>query len=125
MNRFQQLALRTVLAASAFAGFAGAAAAHEGRHDDRRRPGVHHQVDRQVDHRQDRQMHRIRHGASTGRLTPHETRQLVQQQARIRQAEAQAWADGRVTRRERERLDALQDQAQRHISRQLRDRQMS
>ena len=118
MNRLKQFAVSTTVALAAFAGLAGNALAQDHRYDTR----GDHRGDR-VDERQHRQMRAIRHGAETGRLTPRETHRLMRQQEHIRHAEAQARADGHVSYRERERLDAMQDHARRSIERQTYDRQ--
>lgn len=118
MNRLKQFAVSTTVALAAFAGLAGNALAQDHRYETR----GDHRGDR-IDERQQRQAQAIRHAAATGRLTPHETRRLMRQQEQIRHAEAQARADGRVSYRERERLDAMQDHARRSIERETHDRQ--
>lgn len=122
MNRLKQFAVSTTVALAAFAGLAGNALAQDHRYETRYEARGDHRGDR-IDERQHRQAQAIHHAAATGRLTPHETRRLMRQQEQIRHAEAQARADGRVSYRERERLDAMQDHARRSIERQAHDRQ--
>jgi hypothetical protein len=73
----------------------------------------------EIDARQARQEERIERGLARGDLTRRETRVLLQGQREIARAEAQAKADGRVSRREMRHLIALLDQADAQI-RQLR-----
>lgn len=76
-----------------------------------------------VDQRQENQARRIEKGTATGQLTPKEADKLQAQQGRIEKAEAQAKSDGKVTARERKRLDKKQDNASRKIKRERKDRQ--
>lgn len=76
-----------------------------------------------IDKRQDRQAQRIEQGASSGALTPHETRRLGREQAGIVRAEARAEADGKLTRHEAGSLERRQDRASRDIYSQKHDRQ--
>ena len=71
----------------------------------------------QIDQRQDRQERRIEQGVRSGELTPRETARLARGQARIRQMERQALADGRISRRERREIDHAQDQQNQLIAR--------
>ena len=61
------------------------------------------------------QKQRIRHGISTGKLTRSEARFLRHEQHRIRRLKKMAWTDGRLTRKERRRIEMLQNQASWHI----------
>lgn len=77
-----------------------------------------------INQRQDRQQVRIDRGISNGSLTARETARLERQQSRIASAEARDRADGgRLTWRERYRLEQRQDAASRNIYRQKHDRQ--
>lgn len=76
-----------------------------------------------VDRREHRQQVRIRHGVRSGSLTRHEALRLERQQARTRAIEAKAKSDGKVTARERARLQHRENRTSRHIYRQRHDRQ--
>ncbi len=76
-----------------------------------------------VNRREHRQVHRIRHGIRDGELTRREAARLGAEQARIRGYERYARSDGRVTFRERRRLDHMLDRSNRNIYRQTHDRQ--
>ncbi len=76
-----------------------------------------------VDQRQDRQEKRIEAGVQSGQLTPKETRALERQQTRVRMAEHNAKADGKVTRAERRHLQHMQNRASRHIHRKKHNHQ--
>jgi hypothetical protein len=76
-----------------------------------------------VDARQAQQEKRIEQGQASGQLTKNEARRLKREQRHIAKAERHAKADGVVTPAERKRLDAMQDQASRDISRQKHDAQ--
>ena len=71
----------------------------------------------QIDQRQDRQERRIEQGVRSGELTPREVARLERGQARIRQMERQALADGRINRRERAAIDREQDKQNQLIAR--------
>ena len=60
---------------------------------------------------------RIRHGIKTGQLTRGEARFLKQEQRRIHRIKRIYWSDGRLTYKERRRLEKLQNKASRHIYR--------
>ena len=78
----------------------------------------------QVNYRQWNQDHRIQQGARSGELTRREYYRLQAQQARIDRAEDRMrWSGGRLTNRERARLDRRQDRASARIYRQKHDRQ--
>ncbi len=70
-----------------------------------------------IRHRQYRQQKRIHQGVHSGQLTWRETRSLEREQRHIRQSRRRAWSDGRLTPRERARLEIQQDAASRHIYR--------
>ena len=63
------------------------------------------------------QKHRIRHGILTGQLTRAEARFLKQEQRRIHRIKRIYGSDGRLTHKERRRLDKLQNKASSHIYR--------
>lgn len=77
----------------------------------------------QIDARQYRQMQRIEAGKRTGRLTRAEFRVLRQEQRTIRQMERHVRADGRIGRREFQRVDRALDIANRNIRAEQHDRQ--
>lgn len=81
------------------------------------------QAERQneIDSRQDRQQHRIQRGVRSGEITPAEYQRLQAEQARIRQLEANAKRDGRVSRYEAEQIRRAQDEASRHIRHEKHD----
>ena len=66
---------------------------------------------REIDVRQARQEERIEHGFSRGDFNRREARTLRQGQRETARAEAEAKADGHITRYEMRRLTALLDQA--------------
>lgn len=70
-----------------------------------------------VAHRHAAQHHRIREGVRNGRLTPGEARRLRHGERRIHRTERRMKADGSVSRRDRVRLDRLQDRESRRIYR--------
>ena len=70
-----------------------------------------------IKNRQVRQQDRIYQGVRSGELSRYETRRLERQQVRIQKAKAGAWQDGTMTRRERVKLEAMQDIAGRSIYR--------
>ncbi len=76
-----------------------------------------------VDQREANQQARIAQGAASGQLTPKETNRLEKEQAMVNKAEANAKADGTVTRHERRRLHRLQDSASKDIHHQKHDTQ--
>jgi hypothetical protein len=76
-----------------------------------------------IKRRERHQQQRIRQGIRSQELTRREAARLGAGQARIRVAERYAKADGRVTRRERHRLDNMLDRASRNIYRQKHDSQ--
>ena len=74
-----------------------------------------------VDQREANQQARIAQGAASGQLTPKETNRLEKEQAVVNKAEANAKADGTVTKHERRRLHRLQEGASRDIHHQKHD----
>jgi hypothetical protein len=76
-----------------------------------------------VDKREAKQQARIDQGVASGQLNQKEAARLENGQARVNQAEANAKADGKVTRREKYKLDHMQDKQSRHIKRQKHDQQ--
>ena len=76
-----------------------------------------------IDARQARQEQRIQQGVRTGEVTRGEYYRLEREQARIRQMERQAKADGYVSASERARIRGAQEDASRHIYQQKHDGQ--
>lgn len=70
-----------------------------------------------VDQREANQQARIAQGAASGALTARETQRLEREQAVINKAEAQAKADGTVSKPERRKLHRMQDRASHDIHR--------
>ena len=69
-------------------------------------------------HRRDiRQEARIRQGVRRGDLTPREARRLRARERHIHRAERRAWADGRMTPRERRHIDRMHNRQNRRIHR--------
>ncbi len=68
-----------------------------------------------VDRREVRQHARIHQGVKSGELTRHEARSLRAGQRHVNRMERRAKADGRVTARERARLNHAQNRQSRHI----------
>jgi hypothetical protein len=77
------------------------------------------------DYREAAQQERIHRGMASGALTPQEARKLGKEQRHIDAAQQRMWSDGRLTPRERARLDKMQDKADRHIYREIHDRQVA
>lgn len=65
--------------------------------------------------REYRQETRIQQGLQSGEITPGEYHALQHEQAAIEGFRQQAWADGKVTPGEAQRLNPIQNQASRHI----------
>ncbi len=78
-----------------------------------------------VDQREANQERRIEQGVRSGELTPREAARLERGQRKVERLEAQAKADGVVTRRERQALHHVQDNQGRRIFRQKHDAQTS
>ncbi len=76
-----------------------------------------------LDQRQARQAARIERGETTGALTQREATRLERGQDRVDALEADAKADGVVTRAERVHLDNAADRQSARIYRQKHDRQ--
>ena len=68
-----------------------------------------------VDHRQAMQRARIRDGIRSGQLAPREAMRLRAGQRHVARVERRFEADGRMTLRERARLERLQDRQNRAI----------
>jgi hypothetical protein len=78
---------------------------------------------KRVDQRQANQEQRIEQGEKSGALTPREVRGLERGQNRVQRIEGRAAADGKVTAKERRRLERAQDAQSRRIYREKHDRQ--
>jgi hypothetical protein len=76
-----------------------------------------------VDQRQVNQEARIQQGVKSGNLTEREATRLEKGQDRIERMEDKARADGKVTAKERRRLEHAQNVESRHIAREKHDRQ--
>lgn len=76
-----------------------------------------------VNNRQNRQQKRINRGVKTGTLTNKEAAKLEAGQARTEALEAKAKSDGKVTVKERARLQHRQNKTSRRIYRQKHDNQ--
>ena len=76
---------------------------------------------RGIDAREASQERRIQQGVRSGELTRGEYYRLEAEQARIRQMERQAKADGYVSPAERARINAAQNAASRHIYQEKHD----
>lgn len=76
-----------------------------------------------VDQREVNQDKRIQQGVASGQLNAKETYRLEKEQAVINQAEANAKADGKVTKQERRKLHHMQDRASKDIHNQKHDAQ--
>jgi uncharacterized membrane protein YebE (DUF533 family) len=74
-----------------------------------------------IDRRQFNQDRRIDQGVRSGALSREEARRLEVEQARIRDMERRAKADGHVDRYERFRINQAQNAASRHIYREKHD----
>ena len=66
---------------------------------------------------------RIRSGVKDGSLTKGEAGRLIREQKRIDHAAIKAGADGKVTLKEKARLEHMQDKASHHIARERHDKQ--
>jgi uncharacterized membrane protein YebE (DUF533 family) len=76
---------------------------------------------REIDRRQFRQEQRIQEGVRQGDLTRREYLQLEAEQARIRELERRARADGRIDPYEAARIRRAQNEASRHIYQERHD----
>jgi hypothetical protein len=70
-----------------------------------------------VDAREKNQKARIKQGVKSGELTRRETRRLATEQLKIRRDEAKVKSDGKVTPRERAKLQRELNRSSRDISR--------
>jgi hypothetical protein len=61
------------------------------------------------------QQKRIWQGVKSGQLTRYEVRYLLYEQQKIHRLKKSFWRDGRLSRRERKRLNFSLDKADRHI----------
>jgi uncharacterized membrane protein YebE (DUF533 family) len=77
----------------------------------------------EIDRRQYNQEQRIRDGVRSGEITRRESYQLETEQARIRELERRAKADGRVDRNERAQIRNAQNAASQHIAQESHDGQ--
>ncbi len=75
----------------------------------------------EIDRRQSMQERRIQDGVRSGEINRREYRALEIEQARIRQLEARAKADGRVDYREAAEIRRAQNEASRHIRQESTD----
>lgn len=80
---------------------------------------------RDIDARRANQEHRINDGVRSGQLTRGEYQNLEAEQARVRQLERQAKADGYVSPRERAQIREAQNQASSHIYQEKHDSERS
>jgi CRISPR/Cas system CSM-associated protein Csm2 small subunit len=76
-----------------------------------------------IDQRQANQQKRIDEGVRSGALTNREAARLQRGQERVARMENRAIADGKVTAKERRRIEHVQDQQSRKIYREKHDRQ--
>jgi hypothetical protein len=76
-----------------------------------------------IDKRQDMQEERIERGVESGQLTKKEARRLERGQAKVDRLEDKASHDGRLTQRERDRIDTAQDRQSERIHNQRKDEQ--
>jgi hypothetical protein len=76
-----------------------------------------------VNYREHHQKARIHHGISSGQVTHYEAQRLSAEQRYIRNSEQCAKADGRFTRKERIRIERMENHASRDIYRQKHDTQ--
>jgi CRISPR/Cas system-associated endoribonuclease Cas2 len=80
---------------------------------------------RDIDATQAREAREIEQGRFNGNLTRSEYRALLAEQARIRDLERAALADGRISKREYREIHAAQNNAVRHIQAESNDGQVS
>ena len=78
---------------------------------------------RRVDKRQANQAARIEQGQKSGALNEKEAARLQKGQARVQKMEDKAAADGKVTAKERARIERAQDKQSRRIQREKHDKQ--
>ncbi len=78
-----------------------------------------------IDQRQANQERRIYQGVQSGQLNQKEAARLEKGQARVQKMEDKAVADGKVTARERRKIERTQDKQSRKIARERHDRQVA
>ena len=76
-----------------------------------------------IDQREANQERRIEQGVKSGSLTRKEARRLENDQAHVQKMETRAEADGKVSARERARIERAQDRESRRIYREKHDKQ--
>ena len=76
-----------------------------------------------IDQRQENQERRIEQGVQSGQLNQREAARLEKGQARVQTMENRAAADGKVTAKERARIERAQDKQSRRIYREKHDKQ--
>ena len=76
-----------------------------------------------IDQRQANQAQRIEQGKQSGALNEKEAARLEKGQARVQRMEDKAVADGKVTAKERRRIEHAQNQQSRKIYREKHDKQ--
>ena len=76
-----------------------------------------------IDQRQENQQQRIGQGVKSGQLNQKEAARLEKGQARVQKMEDKATADGKVTAKERRRIEAAQDKQSRRIAHEKHDKQ--
>lgn len=76
-----------------------------------------------IDKRQANQEARIEQGVKSGELNQKEAARLEKGQARVQSMEDKAKADGKVTAKERKRINKAEDKQSRRIHRQKHDKQ--
>jgi hypothetical protein len=79
--------------------------------------------DPSIQQRMQNQEQRIQQGVNSGALTPKEAGKLEAREAKIRQDEAKMKSDGKLTAKERQRLNKELDKASDRIHKQKHDRQ--
>jgi hypothetical protein len=77
-----------------------------------------------IDQRQQNQQQRIDQGVQSGELNRKEAARLQKGQARVQKMETKAVADGKVTAKERRKIEHTQDQQSRKIRREKHDNQV-
>ena len=78
---------------------------------------------KRIDKRQANQAARIEQGQKSGALNEKEAARLQKGQARVQKMEDKAAADGKVTAKERARIEQAQDKQSRRIQREKHDKQ--
>jgi CRISPR/Cas system-associated endoribonuclease Cas2 len=80
---------------------------------------------KRIDAVQAEELRRIEEGRYKGDLTRREYRDLLTEQARIKELENKALADGRISKREARDIKTAQHQAEKHIYTETHDGQVS